>query len=82
MQGMITVLRKTGMFWSSDRGSYNSLYCVAGVGMTAEQSGGYLEIFGRFGEPTCESKPARDAKLAERLEEYTKEEMKKGGWVQ
>ncbi|KAI4642817.1 uncharacterized protein J4E79_011433 [Alternaria viburni] len=82
MQGMITVLRKTGMFWSSDRGSYNSLYCVAGDGMTAEQSGGYLEIFGRFGEPTCESKPARDAKLAERLEEYTKEEMKKGGWVQ
>jgi NAD(P)-dependent dehydrogenase (short-subunit alcohol dehydrogenase family) len=81
MMGVISVLRAMGMFWSADKGSYNSLYCVAGKDFKVEQSGGYLEIFGRFGEPWWQSGPAKDAKLAERLEDHTKEVMKKEGWV-
>jgi NAD(P)-dependent dehydrogenase (short-subunit alcohol dehydrogenase family) len=81
MKTGIAILRKIGLFWSADKGSYNSLYCVASPDMKVEQSGGYLEIFGRFGEPWWQSGLANDAKLAERLEEYTKEIMNKEGWV-
>jgi len=76
MTSVISVLRMTGMFWSADKGSHNSLFCAASKDMRAEQSGAYLEIFGRFGEPWWESCPAKDAKLAEKLEAYTKEVMR------
>jgi hypothetical protein len=49
--------------------------------MQQEQSGAYLEIFGRFGEPTCLSKNARDGELAESLEEWTAELMRREGWL-
>jgi len=49
--------------------------------MKAEQSGTYLEIFRRFGEPRWQSAAAKDAKLAERLEEWTREVMKNEGWI-
>jgi NAD(P)-dependent dehydrogenase (short-subunit alcohol dehydrogenase family) len=79
---MISVLRMVGMIWPADKGSYNSLFCVAGPGMKAEQSGGYFEVFKRFGEPRWQSGPAKDTKLGEKLEQYTKEVMKKEGWIQ
>jgi hypothetical protein len=79
---MISVLRMVGMIWPADKGSYTSLFCVASEDMEAEQSGGYFEIFKRFGEPWWQSGPAKDAKLGEKLEEYTREVMRKEGWVQ
>jgi NAD(P)-dependent dehydrogenase (short-subunit alcohol dehydrogenase family) len=75
MTSVISILRMTGMFWSADKGSYNSLFCVASEDMKAEQSGAYLDIFNRFGEPWWESGPAKDAKLEERLERHTKQAM-------
>jgi NAD(P)-dependent dehydrogenase (short-subunit alcohol dehydrogenase family) len=81
MTSILSVMRMFGMTISADKGSYTSLFCVASQDMTAEQSGGYFEIFKRFGEPTWQSGPAKDAKLAEKLEEYTREVMRKEGWV-
>lgn len=49
--GMLTgfsLLRKIGLFYSADKGSWTSLFCAAGGDMTAEQCGGYFEIFGRL----------------------------------
>jgi NAD(P)-dependent dehydrogenase (short-subunit alcohol dehydrogenase family) len=82
MTSILSAMRLFGMTISADQGSYTSLFCVASQEMTAEQSAGYFEIFKRFGEPTWQSGPAKDAKLAERLEEYTRDVMRKEGWVQ
>jgi NAD(P)-dependent dehydrogenase (short-subunit alcohol dehydrogenase family) len=78
---VFSILRLFGLFWTADKGSWNSLFCVAGSDMKPEQSGAYLEIFGRFGEPTCLSKNAKDGELAERLEAWTAELMRREGWL-
>ncbi|KAJ5578236.1 uncharacterized protein N7459_007200 [Penicillium hispanicum] len=75
-----SVLRMFGLLWPADKGSWTSLFCAASQDMTAEQSGMYFEIFRRFGEPRWQSSVAKDEKLAERLEEWTREEMRKGGF--
>jgi NAD(P)-dependent dehydrogenase (short-subunit alcohol dehydrogenase family) len=75
MTSFISVLRMTGMFWSADKGSYNSLFCAASEDMKADQSGAYLDIFNRFGEPWWESGPAKDAELADKLEQHTQQMM-------
>ena len=78
---VIWVLRMFGLIWSADKGSWTSLFCAASRDMKAEQSGTYMEIFRRFGEPWWQSGAAKDGKLAERLEEWTGEVMRKEGWV-
>ncbi|CAN9419928.1 unnamed protein product [Alternaria alternata] len=75
MTSFISVLRMTGMFWSADKGSYNSLFCTASEDMKPDQSGAYLDIFNRFGEPWWESGPAKDAELADKLEQHTQQMM-------
>ncbi|MCJ1380986.1 hypothetical protein MMC17_004095 [Xylographa soralifera] len=79
--GLFAVLRMLGLIRPADKGSWTSVFCAASREMTAEQSGTYVEIFGRCGEPRWQSGAARDGKLAERLEEWTGEEMRKEGWV-
>ncbi|KEY71690.1 hypothetical protein S7711_02922 [Stachybotrys chartarum IBT 7711] len=79
---VISVLRFLGMCWSADKGSWNSLFCVASRDFQREQCGGYLEIFRRFGEPRWQSGAAKDVKLAERLEQWTGETMRTEGWIQ
>ncbi|KAI0478168.1 hypothetical protein F4859DRAFT_49003 [Xylaria cf. heliscus] len=79
---VFSVLRTLGFFMSADKGSWTSLFCAASKDMKAEQSGTYFEIFRRFGEPKWQSGPAKDEKLAERLEGWTGEVMRKEGWVQ
>ncbi|KAH6652330.1 hypothetical protein BKA67DRAFT_352899 [Truncatella angustata] len=78
---VLWVLRMLGLIRPADKGSWTSLFCVASRDMKAEQSGAYLEITGRFGEPWWQSGAAKDGKLAERLEEWTGEVMRKEGWV-
>ncbi|CEL10030.1 Putative Dehydrogenases with different specificities [Aspergillus calidoustus] len=80
--GVVAIARMLGLVWSADKGSWNSLFCVAGAEMKAEQAGGYLDVFGRCGEPWWQSGAAKDARLAERLEQWTGEVMKREGWVQ
>ncbi|KIW72907.1 hypothetical protein PV04_01067 [Phialophora macrospora] len=82
--GMMTVLsalRMFGLMLPADKGSWTSLFCVASPDMKPEQSGAYMEIFRRLGEPRWQSSAAKDWELAERLEAWTREEMRKEGWV-
>ena len=81
MMSVFSVLRMFGLIWPADKGSSTSLFCAASRDMKAEQSGTYLEIFRRFGEPWWQSGAARDGKLVDRLEEWTGEVMRKEGWV-
>lgn len=79
---VVSAMRLFGMVYPAEKGAYTSLYCVASEDMKAEQSGSYLEIHGRFGEPSCQSGAAKDDKLAERLNSWTGEVMRREGWVQ
>ncbi|KAJ3549858.1 hypothetical protein NM208_g288 [Fusarium decemcellulare] len=82
MASVMSVLRLLKLTWPADKGSWNTLFCAASQDMKAEQSGMYVEIFRRCLEPTWQSGPAKDEKLAQRLEDWTREVMKKEGWVQ
>ncbi|KAB8210714.1 hypothetical protein BDV34DRAFT_236539 [Aspergillus parasiticus] len=81
MMCVFSVLRMFGLMWSADKGSWTSLFCAASQDMKAEQSGTYLEIFRRFGEPRWQSDMANDWKLVERLEEWAREAMRKEGFT-
>lgn len=62
----------------TDTGSWTSVFCAAGDKMTAAQSGTYFQ---RIAEAGWQSRNAKDLDLAKKLEEYTIEEMVKGGWA-
>ncbi|KAM0427830.1 hypothetical protein ACHAPT_007287 [Fusarium lateritium] len=62
----------------ADKGSWTSLFCVASPEMKESQSGTYFQ---RIAEAGWQSRIAKDEKLAEKLEEWTKKEMEEGGWV-
>ncbi|KAJ4254470.1 hypothetical protein NW762_010069 [Fusarium torreyae] len=82
MLSIFSALRVFKLFWSADKGSWNSLFCAASQDMKAEQSGSYIEIYGRCGEPWWESGAAKDEKLAENLDKWTRDVMSTEGWVQ
>ncbi|OAK93817.1 NAD(P)-binding protein [Phaeosphaeriaceae sp. SRC1lsM3a] len=76
---MAKVLGWVGQVVDSDEGSWTSLHCVAGPGMKREECGRYWQ---RMADPNgWQSAMAKDEKLAERLEEWTRAEMKQGGWL-
>ncbi|UQC87207.1 uncharacterized protein CLUP02_12709 [Colletotrichum lupini] len=79
---ILSALRVFKMFWSADKGSWNSLFCAASQDMKAEQSGMYTDIYHRCGEPWWESSAARDEKLAERLDKWTRDVMSTEGWIE
>jgi NAD(P)-dependent dehydrogenase (short-subunit alcohol dehydrogenase family) len=62
----------------ADRGSWTSVFCAASSDMKREQSGTYFQ---RIAEAGWQSKMAKDMDLAAKLEEWTQEEMIRGGWV-
>ncbi|KIL92140.1 hypothetical protein FAVG1_04547 [Fusarium avenaceum] len=82
MLNLLSALRCLRLLWSADKGSWNSLFCAAGQDMKAEQSGKYIELYHRFGEPWWQSGPSKDRELAKKLDECTRETMSKEGWVQ
>ncbi|KAG5664872.1 hypothetical protein KAF25_008606 [Fusarium avenaceum] len=82
MLNLLSALRCLRLLWSADKGSWNSLFCAAGQEMKAEQSGKYIELYHRFGEPWWQSGPSKDGELAKKLDEWTRETMSKDGWVQ
>ena len=68
-----------GLAWTSDKGSWTSLYCAASEQMPEAESGRY---FVRLANPNgTRSAHAKDAVLAEKLEAWTMEEMKKKGFL-
>ena len=72
----VVVFRALRLSYPAEKGAWTSLFCAAGPTMTAQQSGGYFELFGRLGEPWWLSAHAKDEKLAARLDEWTREAMK------
>lgn len=81
IMSVLSALRMFGLIWPADKGSWTSLFCAASRDMKPEQSGTYIEYFRRFGEPRWQSGAAKDGKLIERLDEWTREMMRKEGWV-
>ncbi|KAK0111161.1 hypothetical protein ONS95_001538 [Cadophora gregata] len=79
---VLPIVRMVGLTLTADKGSWSSLFGVASPDMKAEESGMYFEVFKRLGEPWWQSGDAKNAELAEKLEVWTKEIMKKEGWVQ
>lgn len=82
MLNLLSALRCLRLLWSADKGSWNSLFCAAGQDMKAEQSGKYIELYHRFGEPWWQSGPSKDGELAKKLDEWARKTMSKEGWVQ
>lgn len=62
-----------------DTGSWTSVFCAASPAMTSIQSGTYFQ---RLATRGWESEKAKDESLAQKLEEWTKIEMKKREWVE
>ncbi|KAL2817981.1 hypothetical protein BDW59DRAFT_175297 [Aspergillus cavernicola] len=81
MMSIFSVLRMVGLMVPAEKGSWSSLFCVASLEMKAEQSGAYVEILRRFGEPWWQSRAAKDGELAERLEDWTGEVIGSEGWA-
>ncbi|KAL2065814.1 hypothetical protein VTL71DRAFT_3484 [Oculimacula yallundae] len=78
----VSVMRCLGLMYSAEKGAWSSLFCVAGTDMTKEQCGGYIDVHGRLGEPWWVSGKAKDERLAEKLEEWSKETMGREGWIE
>lgn len=79
---LIPVIRALGLVYPADKGAGTSLWCAAGADVRAEQSGGYFEVHGRCGEPWWESRLAKSEELAERLDKWTRNLMRREGWVE
>ncbi|KAH3939649.1 hypothetical protein HBH70_224930 [Parastagonospora nodorum] len=76
---LIAPYRWIGGFVDADKGSWTSLFCAAAKEMKREDCGKYWQ---RLADPNgWQSSAAKDLELAERLEEWTKKEMTKGGWL-
>ncbi|KAF4631734.1 hypothetical protein G7Y89_g6394 [Cudoniella acicularis] len=79
MKVILAIYRAVGgKMMDGDKGSWTSVFCVASPEMKKELSGTYFQ---RIAEAGWQSGMAKNIKLAERLEEWTREEMKKEGWV-
>ncbi|KAF4338653.1 hypothetical protein FBEOM_7470 [Fusarium beomiforme] len=79
---LIPIMKCLRLYWTADRGSWNSLFCAASPDMKPEQSGQYMEIYHRLFEPWWQSGLAKDEELAKKLDEWTRETMRKEGWIQ
>ena len=65
--------------FDGDKGAWTSVFCSASPDMKKEHSGAYFQ---RIADPNgWQSAMAKDGELAEKLEEWTMQEMKKGGWI-
>lgn len=79
---LFSVVRLFGGMMSAERGSWSNVYCVASSLMKADESGAYVEIHHRLGEPQWQSAQAKDEQLAERLESWSRDILTKEGWIQ
>ena len=79
MKFMTWLIIMAGARWPADKGSWTSLYCVASPEMKAENSGVYFERIAKAGG--MQSAKSNDMKLAEKLEDWTRKEMKAKGFV-
>ncbi|CAM1511642.1 Fc.00g091550.m01.CDS01 [Cosmosporella sp. VM-42] len=78
LRAIFKVYGGMGGMMEPDKGSWTSVFCAASPEFEKSQSGTYFQ---RIAEAGWESKLAKDAELAVKLEEWTEREMKKEGWV-
>ncbi|KIX97443.1 uncharacterized protein Z520_06895 [Fonsecaea multimorphosa CBS 102226] len=79
MRLIIAPYRAIGGMMDGDRGSWTSVFCAASPEMKPEHSGGYFQ---RIADPHgWQSAMAKDLGLAATLEEWTRAELEKGGWL-
>ncbi|KAE9375048.1 NAD(P)-binding protein [Stipitochalara longipes BDJ] len=74
---LLKVFHFFGGYMDTDTGAWTSVFCAASPLMKKEQSGTYFERIAKSG---WQSGPAKDLKLAEKLEAWTKETMGKEGF--
>lgn len=72
------VLNLFGAFIPADRGAYASVFCASSQAMKAEVSGEYFVPLGKVGKP---SKHAQNMEIAEKLWQWTEDEMKGKGYL-
>ncbi|QKX58003.1 uncharacterized protein TRUGW13939_05123 [Talaromyces rugulosus] len=77
MSTIISIFGAMGARVNADKGSWTSVFCAASPQMKKEQSG---EYFQRIAESGWQSKMAKDVKLADELETWTRKVMEKGDW--
>lgn len=75
----ITLYGALGGKMDADKGSWTSVFCAASPQMGKEQSGTYFQ---RIAEAGWQSRMAKDKDLAAKLEDWTRVEMEKEGWVE
>lgn len=68
-----------GGAWHADKGAWTSVFCAASQNMVEGQSGTYFQ---RIAEAGSENSLAKDRQLGNKLEEWTKIEMKKEDWIE
>ncbi|KAI1617290.1 hypothetical protein EDD36DRAFT_159654 [Exophiala viscosa] len=76
---LVPVLRCLGVYITPEEGSFNSLWAVASPQVTVGISGEYFVPVGVKKEP---SKLARDAQLADKLWNWTEQELRSKGLLQ
>ncbi|KAF5621928.1 reductase [Fusarium sp. NRRL 52700] len=79
---LVSLLRCMKLMWTADKGSWNSLFCAASPDMKPKQSGEYMEIYHRLFEPWWQNSASKDEELAENLDQWTRETMRKEEWIQ
>jgi NAD(P)-dependent dehydrogenase (short-subunit alcohol dehydrogenase family) len=76
---LLVPYRWAGGTIDGDQGAWTSLFCAASPAMKKEDCGKYWQ---RLADPNgWQTELAKDMDLAEKLEVWTMEEMRKGGWV-
>lgn len=76
---MLVPYRWLGGFIDAERGAWTSVFCAAGNEMKREDCGKYWQ---RMMDPNgWQSGAARDEGLEGKLEEWTRGEMERGGWL-
>ena len=78
LRAIFGVYGAMGEGWMQTRGLGQVFFCAASPEMRMEQSGTYFQ---KTVEAGWQSGMAKNLALATKLEEWTKEEMKKEGWV-
>ncbi len=73
------ILRCLGVYITPEQGSYNSLWAVASPDVSANMSGQY---FMPVGVPKPPSKLASNSALADKLWDWTAQEMKRQGFIE
>ena len=75
---LLKVFHLFGGYMDTDTGAWTSVFCAASPMMKKEQSGTYFQ---RIATSGWQSSAAKDMVLAAKLEDWTKEEMKKKGGI-